>query len=71
MSSCPDYRVQEYTLVVEDSRGQRTNATSQATGGIVDIAIGGLPEDTPHSYHVLAINQIGNSNPSTLVEISE
>ena len=47
MSSCPDYRVQEYTLVVEDFRGQRTNATSQATGGIVDIAIGGLPEDTP------------------------
>ena len=57
--------------MVEDSQGRKTNATAQATGGFVNIAIGGLPEDTPHSYHVLATNQFGNSSPSTSVEISE
>ena len=60
-----------YTLVVEDSEGNRTTQTSQATGDIVSIAISGLIESTHYSYHVIATNQFGDSNPSTLVEIGK
>ena len=57
--------------MVVDSEGNRTTQTSQATGDIVNIAISDLIENTRYSYHVIATNQFGNSNPSTAVEICE
>lgn len=60
-----------YTLVVEDTEGNRTTQTSQATGDRVSIVISDLTENARHSYHVLATNQFGNSHISTPVEIGE
>ena len=60
-----------YTLVVVDSEGNRATQTSQATGDVVSIAVSDLRENTRYSYYVIAANQFGNSNSSTLVEISE
>ena len=65
------YPALSYTLVVVDSEGTGTTQTSQATGGIVNITIPGLIEDTRYSYHVIATNQFGESNSSSPVEISE
>ena len=66
-SPCPDY-VLSYTLVVEDSEGNRTVLTVQATGGVVDIVVDNLVEDTRYWYHVIATNQFG-SKQSFPVEI--
>ena len=71
VTSCPEYPVHNYTLVVVDSEGNRTTQTSQATGDVVNIAISGLRENLRYSYHVIATNQFGDSNRSTPVEIGE
>ena len=60
-----------YTLVVEDSEGNRATQTSQATGDVANISISGLIENTCYSYQVLATNQFGGSNPSTPMEIGK
>ena len=60
-----------YTLVVEDSAGDRITETSQATGDTVSIAISGLIENTRYSYHVIATNQFGASPASTPVIIGK
>ena len=60
-----------YTLVVEESEGNRATQTSQATGDIVNITISGLIENTCYRYQVLATNQFGDSDPSTPVEIGK
>ena len=66
--TCP---VLNYTLVVEDPEGDITTRTSQATGDIVSITIPGLMENTRYSYHVIATNQFGDSNPSSPVKFGE
>ena len=71
VSSCPEYPVHNYTLVVVDSEGSRTTQTSQATGDIVNIAISGLRENTRYSYYVIATNEFGDSNPSARQERQE
>ena len=71
-AQCQEYPVHNYTLVVEDFEGNIMQQTSQATGDIVNISISDLMENTRYSYHVLATNQFGNSNPSSpVVEIGE
>ena len=69
MQSTMRWAVDNYTLVVVDSEGSRVAQTSQATGGVVDIVIRGLVENTRYWYHVIATNQFGSSSPSTPVEI--
>ena len=49
-----------YTLVVEDSEGNRISKTSQATGDVVNITISDLKENSYYSYYVLATNQLGD-----------
>ena len=64
VTACLEYPVHNYTLVVEDSEGNRATQTSQATGDIVEISISGLKENSCYSYHVIATNQFGESRPS-------
>lgn len=73
LTICPEYPVHSYTLVVEDSEGNMTTHTSQATDHMdtVTITVSGLRKNSRYSYYVLATNQFGDSNPSTPVSVGK
>ena len=52
----------KYTLVLEDSEGNR-NETSLSLAGSGSIS--GLMENVHYTYYIVAINSIGNSTSSS------
>ena len=60
--TCPDYPVMKYTLVLEDSEGNR-NETSLSLAG--NVSISGLMENVCYIYYIVAVNSVGNSTSSS------
>ena len=67
---CPELPVMNYTLILEDSEGNRMESSSVTVNNkIVTIEIL-LMENSLYSYYIRATNGLG-SNTSTAVDISK
>ena len=60
--ACPEYPVMKYTLVLEDSEGDRNETSLSLTG---NVSISGLMENVCYTYYIVAVNSVGNSTSSS------
>ncbi len=68
-TSCPEYPVTSYTLVIVDSEGNRINQSSLfTTGRSLSLEVNMLMENSLYSYYIMATNRIGDSE-STSIDI--
>ncbi len=68
ITSCPEYPVTSYTLVIVDSEGNRINQSS--LGRSLSLEVNMLMENSLYSYYIMATNRIGDS-ASTSIDISK
>lgn len=70
---CPDYLVLTYTLVLEDSEGNRLTQLEPITGmtTIASATFTGLMENLRYRYYSISNNQFGGNHESAPVEIGK
>lgn len=67
---CPDYPVMTYTLVLEDSQGNRSESSLSRNGSTHNVVVTDeLMENSQYTYFIMATNVIGSSQ-SAPVKIS-
>ena len=60
-TTCPEYPVTEYTLVLEDSDNNRTPHQPEISGDVITFVVENLSEDTIYSFYIQATNEFGSS----------
>ena len=71
MTLCPDYPVTGYSLVLEDSDGNRTVHFPTVSGNLIYLVVEDLREDTVYHFYIEAQNQFGSSSGFIPVKLCE